>query len=217
MSESVAAYPKDGCYLSGSQVSIHVANEKRAGDNIVMRISRIVTTTAMLGALLCACSAGDESEEGAGRVVPDAGAPDVVPDDSDASLRDVRDEGGSPPCIDHQTTIRLTGRTIGEDIPDGPVLIAVYEDQLIRCGGSGTPGAPIGQFETTLGQDFDFEVVVTHASDEPPYLSVLALVDVDGADWCDPGEDAMGALWIPPHQTSGLILELTAGLCYGLI
>ena len=208
--------------VGGSNLlSIAVANEKPASDNGVMRLSRLLTTTAILVALLADCSATDDTDGDAGRVAPDAGAADVGLED--ASLdpavpsRDAQEEDQPPPCVEHQTTIRLTGRTVGEDIPDGPVLVEVYEDHSYRCGPNYTPGARIGQLETTLGEDFDFEVIATHVSDEPPRLSILALVDVDGNGRCDDGVDAMGSLWIPPNETLGLILELTAGLCIGLI
>ena len=186
-----------------------------------MRLSPLMTTTAILAGLLLACSAGGESEAGAGSTVPDTGAADVAPEDSPSDppvpSRDVQDEDQPPPCVEHQTTIRLTGRTVGEDIPDGPVLLDVSEEWSRRCGPTSSPGARIGQFETTLGEDFDFEVIAIHESAEPPRLSILALVDVDGNGRCDDGVDAMGSLWIPPDETSGLILELTAGLCIGLL
>ena len=213
--------------------SVAVAMERPASDNTVMRFLRPLTITAILICPLFACSAADDTEGDAGRVVPDAGAADVAPEDSPSDpavpSHDVQEDDGSPSwvdvpeedqppsCVEHQTTIRLTGRTIGEDIPDGPVLLDVTEEWSRRCGPTSSPGARIGQFETTLGEDFDFEVIAIHESAEPPRLSILALVDVDGNGRCDDGVDAMGSLWIPPDETLGLVLELTAGLCIGLI
>ena len=229
--EQEVQIPRIRSHLGG--FSVAVAMERPASDNTVMRLSPLMTTTAILAGLLLACSAGGESEAGAGSTVPDTGAADVAPEDSPSdpavpshdvqeddgspSWVDVQEEDQPPSCVEHQTTIRLTGRTIGEDIPDGPVLLDVTEEWSRRCGPTSSPGARIGQFETTLGEDFDFEVIAIHESAEPPRLSILALVDVDGNGRCDDGVDAMGSLWIPPDETLGLILELTAGLCIGLI
>ena len=127
------------------------------------------------------------------------------------------DEAGeSGVCVVHEKTVRLTGHTVGEGIPDGPVLIEIYEDTSYRCDGVTTPGDRIGQFSTTFGQDFDFDVVVKYSSDEPPYLSILAILDLNGDGGCDP-EEAMGTLWIPPDEAAGVTLELIAGECRGLL
>ena len=150
-------------------------------------------------------------------------APDTIENESDLTAQTpgltyapIAGSVSAPTCVINETVVRLRGVVTGENIPDGPITIWVSEQWSYRCERHTHPGDLVGEFQTTHGERFDFEVTTRHSGVHPPKLVLLGLLDLDGDDVCDLDE-AMGYAEAMPGDDSDIILEMKAGECIGLM